>query len=147
MMIMSEIAKLKRMPVLAHMLKTYQPPPPTPEQQQMQQLQLEEQQLKVQKLQAEIQLLGSKAGEISSKKDLMDLDYVEQESGTKHARDMQKQQAQSEGNQNLAVTKALTSPLKDGHKAPNLEAAIGYNALSAKLGGVSTPQPQNSLGS
>jgi len=147
MMIMSEIAKLKRMPVLAHKLKTYQPPPPTPEQQQMQQLQLEEQQLKVQKLQAEIQLLGSKAGEISSKKDLMDLDYVEQESGTKHARDMQKQQAQSEGNQNLAVTKALTSPLKDGHKAPNLEAAIGYNALSAKLGGGSTPQPQNSLGS
>lgn len=136
MMIMGEIADLKRMPELAHKLRAYKPPPPSPEQQQLMQLQLQEAQLKVQKIQAEIQLLSAKANEHGSKKDLLDLDYVEQETGTKHARDMAKMEAQSRGNQNLQVTKALTTPLKEGHKAPNLEAAIGFNALSAKFGEV-----------
>lgn len=133
MMIMADIAQLKRMPELAHKLRNYKPPPPSPEQQQLMQLQLQEAQLKVQKLQAEIQLIGAKAAEHGSNKDLKDLDFVEQETGTKHARDMEKMEAQSRGNQNLQVTKALTTPLKDGHKSPNVEAAIGYNALSAKL--------------
>lgn len=146
MMIMAEIADLKRMPELAHKLRTYQPPAPTPEQQQTEQLQMQELQFKVQKLQAEIQLITGKAAEVGSKKDLMDLDYVEQETGTKHARDMQKQGAQGQANQNLAVTKALTTPVKDGHKAPDINAAVGFNALSAKLNEQQPSQRQVPLG-
>jgi hypothetical protein len=50
---------------------------------------------------------------------------------------MAKMEAQSMGNQNLQVTKALTTPLKPDHNPPNIEAAIGFNALSAKLNGAS----------
>lgn len=136
MMIMADIADLKRMPVLAQKLRTYKPPPPpppSPQEQQIQQLQIQLLQAQLGKVQAETQLLGAKASETSSKKDLMDLDYVEQEGGTKHAREMQKQAAQSEGNQNLQVTKALTTPQKEGEKAPDIHAALGYNAISSKL--------------
>jgi hypothetical protein len=60
---------------------------------------------------------------------------------------MQKMQAQSQGNQNLEVTKALTKPLKDGEKAPNIQAAVGFNQLSHRLSdplGSNTVQPVNS---
>ena len=43
---------------------------------------------------------------------------------------MDKQKAQSQGNQNLQVTKALTQPQKEGDSSPNISAAIGYNALT-----------------
>jgi hypothetical protein len=135
------------MPVLAHKLRTFQPappPPPTPEQQQLQQLQLQAAQLTVQKLQAEIGLLQSKAGMENARKDMTNLDYVETETGTRHARDIQlaetKAQGQKElqaqntqGQQHLAVTKALTTPTKEGDKAPNLHAAIGFNHLSKTI--------------
>ena len=52
-----------------------------------------------------------------AKKDAIDLDYVEQDTGTKHARDMERQKAQAEGNQNLQVTKALTAARKEGEQA------------------------------
>jgi hypothetical protein len=136
MMIMADIADLKRMPVLAQKLRTYKPPPPpppSPAEQQIQQLQIQLLQAQLGKVQAETQLLGAKANETSSKKDLMDLDYVEQESGTKHARELQKQHAQGEANQNLQVTKALTTPTKEGEKAPDVHTAMGFNAISAKL--------------
>jgi len=68
-----------------------------------------------------------------AKKDKADLDYVEQETGTAHERDMQKQRAQSQGNQNLQVTKALTTPSKEGEQKPDLNAAIGFNRISDKL--------------
>jgi len=158
MMILAEIAELKRMPVLAQKLRTFQPPPPpppTPEQQQLQQLQLQAAQLTVQKLQAEIQLIDAKAGMENSRKDMSNLDYVEKETGTTHARDMQLQQAQGDaqlrlqdaqargqqslaaaqvhGQQHLAVTKALTTPTKAGESRPDLGAALGHIQLSKSV--------------
>jgi len=155
MMIMAEIAELKRMPVLAQKLRNFQPsppPPPSPEQQQLMQLQLQAAQMTVQKLQAEIQLIQSKAVLESARKDMTNLDYVEKETGTTHARNMELQAAkhqgnmeladkqnqgqkdvqaqQSEGQRHLEVTKALTSPTKEGESRPNLHAAIGYNQLA-----------------
>jgi len=46
---------------------------------------------------------------------------------------MEKQKAQAEGNQNLQITKALTTAKKEGEQAPDLAAAIGFNQLSDKL--------------
>lgn len=142
MMLLAEIATLKRMPMLAHKLSNYRPPEPSPEQVEMQKLALEKARKEVEYLDSQIALNMAKADESKSKADLVDLDYVEQETGTKHERDMQKQRAQSQGNQNLQITKALASPKKEGETAPDLEAAIGFNRISDRLTDGSMVDPQ-----
>lgn len=139
--ILAEIADLKRMPSLAQELRTYKPQP-TPEQQRMAELEIAIKEAELEKLQSEIELNRAKAQAESAKKDLLDLDYVEQDTGTKHERDMALQRAQSQGNQNLQVTKALATPLKEGEKAPDVEAAIGFNSISDKL---NNPTPSSTI--
>lgn len=133
LMILAEIATLKRMPALAKKLLTFKPQV-TPEQQKLQELEIERAQAEVDKLKSEIRLNDAKAAEARTNKDKKDLDYVEQETGTTHARELQKQQAQARGNQNLQITKALTAPSKEGEKSPDVEAAIGFNEISEELG-------------
>lgn len=121
-MILSEIATLKRMPALAEKIATYQPTPdPIAEQ---------TKQLELMKLQSEIELNQARARKENSASDTQDLDYVEQENGTKHAREMQKDGAQAEANQDLEVTKALLSPQDKAIPQQNVEKAVGYNYLS-----------------
>jgi hypothetical protein len=139
MLILSEIADLKRMPELANKLRNWRPQP-SPEQQELQRLEIEKARKEVEKLQSEITLNNAKAQEAMANKDQKNLDYVEQETGTKHARDMEKQRGQAQGNQALEVTKALTKSLKDGEQRPNLEAAIGFNQLSDRLADAGTLQ-------
>lgn len=127
--LVAKIAELKRMPDLAHELRTWQPQP-DPMEEQLKQLAIQKAQLENEELQSKIALNNAKAKEASSNGDLKDLDYLEQESGTKHARDMEKQKAQSQGNQNLQITKALTTPTKEGETTPNISAAVGYNTLT-----------------
>ncbi len=131
-MILAEIADLKRMPSLAQMLRTYKSEP-TPEQQRMAELEIALKEAELTKVQSEVELNQAKAQQALAMKDKADLDYVEQETGTTHEREMQKQRAQSQGNQNLQVTKALTTPRKEGETAPDVEAAIGYNSISGEL--------------
>jgi hypothetical protein len=133
MTILAEICDLKRMPALAHKLRGYKPPPPSPEQQQMQQLELQKADLHNKKLQSDIDLNEAHAKQLGAKTDMTNLDYVEKETGTTHARNLQVQQAQSVGNQNLEVTKALTKPMKEGEKPGNISAAVGFNQLSHRL--------------
>lgn len=127
--LVAKIAELKRMPDLAHELRTWKPQP-DPMEEQLKQLAIQKAQLENEELQSKIALNMAKAKEAASSGDLKDLDYLEQESGTKHARDMEKQKAQSQGNQNLQITKALTTPTKEGETTPNISAAVGYNALT-----------------
>ena len=93
--------------------------------------------MEVQKIQSEIELNQARAEEARANKDKKNLDFVEQETGTTHERNMEQQKAQSQGNQNLQVTKALATPRKEGEQAPNLNAAIGFNAISDKLSNAS----------
>lgn len=132
MMVLAEIAELKRMPELAQKIRTFKPEP-SPEQQRLQELEIEKAELENEKIRSEIDLNAAKAERERAVKDKTDLDYVEQETGTSHARDLEKSKAQSQGNQNLQITKALTSPVKEGDKRPNIEAAIGFNSVSDKL--------------
>ena len=127
--LLAKIADLKRMPDLAHELRTYQPQP-DPMEEELKRLAVEKAQLENEEIKSQIELNKAKAEAEIAKKDLTNLDYLEQESGTKHAREMDKQKAQSQGNQNLQVTKALTQPQKEGDSSPNISAAIGYNALT-----------------
>lgn len=140
LMILAEIADLKRMPELAEKLRTFKPQV-TPEQEEMQKLQIEELRLKVEELRSKVELNRAKAAEAMANKDKKDLDYVEQETGTTHARNMQQTKAQARGNQDLQVTKALTTPTKEGEKRPDIEAAIGFNEISDKLN--TTGQPED----
>lgn len=129
MMILSEIARLKRLVVLADKLKKWQPKPnPLMEEK----LQLENEMIKadIDKKKAEAESLRASAKLDSTKADKTNLDFVEQETGTAHEREMAKQGAQARGNQDLQVTKALTTPVKDGHRAPDVEAAVGFNHLT-----------------
>ena len=130
MMILSEIADLKRMPDLAKQLKNYKPPEPSPLEQKMAELEVALKEAELQKAQSEIELNKAKAKKEMSIADKTDLEYVEQETGTKHARDMDKQRGQAQGNQDLEITKALTKTMKPEEKRPNVEAAIGYNMVS-----------------
>lgn len=132
MMILSEIAELKRMPVLAEKLRNYQPQPDP--------LAVQEKQLEIEKLKAEIAKLQSEtmknqamAGKTQTEAQGKAIDNALTESGVKHIQEMEKQQAQSRGNQNLEIIKGLLKPLKQGEQAPNIDAAIGYNAISDKI--------------
>jgi hypothetical protein len=152
-MILAHIARLKRMPDLAHQLENYKPQP-DPFQQQMQALELKAKQSEIDKNEAQADLYRAQANAAGTQADLNNLNYVEQETGTKHAREMEKQAGQAEGNQGLEVTKALLKPRKQangGESKPDIPAAVGFNALSkAQSGagqqGVSAPTiPQGNL--
>lgn len=137
MMILAEIADLKRMPSLAHKLRTFKPQP-DPIAEQLKQLEVQKAQMEVAKLQSEVELNQAKAQEALATKDQKNLDFVEQEKGVKHERDMEKQRGQAMGNQNLEMMKAIVKPRKADEKRPDIAAAMGFNALSGNI-------PQNTL--
>lgn len=124
-MILSDIARLRKMPDLAHKIETFQPQP-DPMQQQAAQLELMKLQFEVAKLQAEVgkvqtdaQLNVAKANELQANSDLKSLDYVEQESGVKQERALQLQGEQA---RSQAQTKIIEHQLKleqDRSKAMN----------------------------
>ncbi|WP_206518516.1 hypothetical protein [Mesorhizobium sp. M7A.F.Ca.CA.002.12.1.1] len=131
-MILVKIAKLKRMPDLAKQIERFEPKP-DPKQQQLLDLQIQKEQMEIQKLQSEIQLNQAKAQAEAVRAEQGALDTVEQESGTAHAREMEKQRGQAEGNQDLEITKALVKPKKQangGESDPDIEAAVGWNSIS-----------------
>ena len=108
-MIMSDIARLRKMPDLARKIETYKPEP-DPVQQMMQQLEMKRMELEVAELQAKInklqtaaQLDIAKAAEIGATTDQKTLDFVEQESGVKQERDLQKQGEQARAQANTKV--------------------------------------------
>ena len=110
--ILSDIAKLRKMPDLAKKIENYQPEP-DPMMIKKSQLevalleaQIATEQAKAMQLQASAQLDGTKAGteqvkqgQIKSDTDLKNLDFVEQESGVKQERELQRvgEQAKSQG--------------------------------------------------
>lgn len=108
-MILSDIAKLKRMPTLAKMIMDYRPEP-DPILEELKQLEVLKLRKEIEKLDSEIRKNLADANVKASDADLKDLDFVEQESGTKHERDLQKHSAQAEANQQLEITKALLNP-------------------------------------
>lgn len=133
MMILGEIADLKRMPELADRIRKFQPPV-DPLDEERKKLEIEELRLKVAKLNSEVDLNSARAAEAQARAEMLDLDYIEQETGTKHERDLEKQQGQAEGNKELAVTNAMLKSRKAGETEPDLETAIGYNEATKGRG-------------
>lgn len=147
LMILSEICRLKRMPELAHALKNFQPQP-DPMTQKAKELELAKLEAEIEQIKAKTALDQAKAEEARANAGKITLDVVEQETGIAHDRNKDLQQSQAQGNKELQVTKALTSPRKAGEGAPDIEAAIGYNQLSdgsPKLSSPSLPLPVDNL--
>ena len=121
--ILADIARLRKMPELAKQIQQYQPQP-DPMKQQLQQLEMQKLQAEVAKLQSEanenkanaiLDVAKSKtehanAAKTSAETDMLDLNFVEQETGKSHARDMTKQGAQARANMELKEKEAA---LKD----------------------------------
>jgi len=117
-MIRAEIARLRRMPELAKKIEDYQPQPDPIEQMKAQlevellKAQIAEVQAEAAQRQATAQLNMSKAAETDSQTDLNNLDFVEQESGVKQERDLQKQGEQAKSNAKLEMVKSALAPEK-----------------------------------
>lgn len=144
MMLLAEIADLKRMPALSHTLRNWKPTP-DPVQEQIKQLELQKLQAELEKTQSEARYSDARAKLALAEVDKLNLDYVEQETGTKHARDMEKQSGQAKGNQSLEITKAMTRPRKEGEKEPDIAAAVGFNALGDRLNNAQPVMPQRAM--
>lgn len=112
-LILSEIAKLRKMPELADKIMAYKPEPDP-----MQQIELQKAQLEIEKLKAETQKILAEAGKASALTDRENLNYVEQESGVNHARDLEKQQAQALGNIELERAKSMLAQDKPTQDNP-----------------------------
>ena len=134
-MILAEIATLKRMPALAQRILQFKPTP-DPLLEKAKELEVLKLQKEIEKIQSEIDKNRAEATKKMAEADKTNLDVVEQETGTKHERDMEKQKGQAEGNQNLEITKALVKGRKNamgGEDPGNIEAAIGWNEMSKRL--------------
>ena len=108
-MILSDIAKLRKMPDLAERIAKYQPQP-DPVAQKKQELEIAELQAKINEINSKAMLNQAQAGHVGAKTDNLNadtdqknLDFVEQESGVKQERDLQKQGAQAQANGGLAL--------------------------------------------
>lgn len=128
-MILTEIARLRKMPTLAHSIAKYQPKPDPVEQARVAaeirkvNAEAELAEARVQTELAHAELYKSQSKLAGSQADKADLDFVEQETGTAHVREMAKMEAQGEANQDLVITKGLMD------KGDTL-GAIGFAAIT-----------------
>jgi len=139
--ILMEIARLKRMPELTEDIKRFEPEP-DPLEQKLKELEIAKVEAEIMRLQGQAQLDQAKvqseladARRLGSEADLKDLDFIEQETGTKHLRDLDKQKAQAEGNKELEITKRLLTPdeTSGANKAKEVSEALGYQQLTRSL--------------
>lgn len=130
-LILRDIARLRKMPELAHQIENYQPQP-DPTEQELKQLEIEEKKANIRVMlsqaaenEAEAQVDSAKARELSSSADLKDLDFVEQESGVKQEREKELRSTQSEGNMRLETHKAALE--QETNKLSELEKFLAGN--------------------
>ena len=107
--ILSDIAKLRKMPALAKKIEEYEPQPDPLEVKKAElevallEAEVATEQAKAQEIQAQAQLHMAKAKQAASLADKSDLDFIEQETGTTQERELQKSSRQAESNMGLKV--------------------------------------------
>lgn len=122
-MILVDIARLRKMPSLAKQLDEWEPQP-DPYDEQMKQVTLKLEMAKAIEMetQAKQNLASAEkaladARKTSAEADMTDLNYVEQETGTKHARELENMRQQSEGNIKHELVKQSLEARKEQLKA------------------------------
>lgn len=125
-MLLIDVARLRKLPGLVKQLQEWTPPEPDPMVAQMQELEMRLKAAEVMEVeakakghlaQAERDLANAR--KIGSDADMKDLDYVEQETGTKHERDRDLMRQQSEGNIKHALIKGELEREKEIEKGRN----------------------------
>ena len=125
-MILSEIARLRKMPELAQKIIDFNPEPDEM-QQQLQQLQMQKLQAEIQLLQAQaqeasaggalkgakIEVESSRSSMLQNKADRDTLNYVEQEGGITHNRKVELETIKRDANKELSDNAHMTSLLKE----------------------------------
>lgn len=127
--ILAEIADLKRQRALAEDIRQFQPQP-DPLAEKLKELEIAKLEAEIQKIRSEVEKNAALARKAAAEADVKDLEFVEEETGTKHARDMDKLSGQARANQDLEVTKALLASRKPEERAPDVPAAVGFNRLT-----------------
>lgn len=130
--ILAQIAKLYKMPELENDIKNYEPQP-DPVEQKKRELEVAELEYEIALTQAKTAKTNAETEKILAEADSIDVETENNASGVSHAREMEKQSEQARGNQDLAITKSLTAPRKEGETEPDIEAAFGFNELSKRL--------------
>lgn len=125
MKILAEIADLKRMPTLAEELRNYQPKPDPIEE--------AKRQLEVEEEKAKVNFINQRANKLIADTNKVNVETQQLASGSTQAFELAKQAAQARANQNLEITKALVKNRKPDEIQGNIDAGIGYNAISDKL--------------
>jgi len=112
-LLLTEIARLRKMPELAKRLETYEPQP-DPLQQRIQMLEIAKLEAEIAQIQGKARehqsgavLDQAKAKNLNADTDLKNLDFVEQESGVQQARELQKQSEQAKSNTQRDVVSHL----------------------------------------
>lgn len=118
-LILAEIARLRKMPFLAQQIEAFTPTP-DPMAEQLKQLELAGKQAEIQKTQAEIQKLladtqlsSVKSTHTQADADLKNLEYVEEESGVNHARQLDVMEAQAESQSRTKLVEATLKATTD----------------------------------
>lgn len=135
-MLLAKIAKLRKMPELAEEIENYEPEP-DPVAEAMKQLEVKKLELETLEIEAKISEIRAKTTKLEAEADKIDLDTEMAGAGILHAQDMEKQSEQARGNQDLAVTKALTTPLKEGESPVDIEQVLGFNQIAKTLASAS----------
>ena len=104
-LIVSKIAKLKGLPDLSEEIANYQPAP-DPMQQEIAQIQLESAKAELQLVTMKIETEKNKARQLGAEADRTNLEFVEEETGTNHARQLELLSKQAESNMYLSALKA-----------------------------------------
>lgn len=110
--ILSDIAKLRKMPNLAKRIENFKPQPDPIAQRKAEleiallEAEVMDKQAAAQEKMAKAQKALADAGKANSEKDNADLDFVEKQNGLAHQRDVELQGAQAKGNMALEIIKA-----------------------------------------
>jgi hypothetical protein len=129
LLILAEIARLKRMPELEGKLRNFKPKP-NPMQEKLQQLEIMKLEAEIAEIQARTEKAKADAEKSEATAEKTEIETAALATGETHKRDMAKIQGQSQGNKELTITKALVTPKKEGESKPDIEAAVGYTELS-----------------
>lgn len=141
-LLLADIARLRKMPDLAKKIESYQPQP-DPLAQQKAQLEIKLLEAQIAREQAMAQQNNTSAmldqaraateqartRNLNSDSDLKDLDYVEQESGVKQERDLQKQGQQAEANTKMKI---VEQSMKHNHSLLQEHAKADLQAKTNK---------------
>ena len=145
-MFLVEICRLYNLDTITNLVKNYEPKP-DPFDEEMKQLQLEEQRAKVQKLYDESEYFKARSSYIDSQiglaqadTDLKNLDFLEQESGVKHARQREIVEAQArEQNKGKIAQEAMKNSSNERVAAINARAKQNSNSNGKSSSNTKSP--------